>query len=106
MGTLESQSKGAGVQLERKKWPVCHVHKALLSIFTAGKGGEGSSSNWQVQETSVICLGLSVKLFKNQQKRRLLEAKTFLLWEDGVSGVPTHPSCLVNIAGSFTHIVH
>jgi hypothetical protein len=38
-GNLEPQSKRAGLQLERKKWPLCNVHKALLSILRTGKRG-------------------------------------------------------------------
>lgn len=90
------KSKRAGVQLERKKWSLSNVHKALLSILRTGKaGGGGSLSNWQVQEANfklgkqVICYGLSQSNCSKSNKKQKLAQR-----EDGLSSVRPPPSPL------------
>lgn len=101
MGNVESQSKGAGVQLERKKWSLSNVHKALHSILRTGKRGGGSLSNLQVQEANfklgkqVVCYGLSQSNCSKSNKKQKPER-----WEDGLRGAPRHPRA------ESLHIVH
>lgn len=63
--------KGQGVQLERKKWPLFNVHKALLSVLRTGKGGLewrlifkliGSGNKLQGQEPCRMLRSVTVKL--------------------------------------------
>lgn len=86
MGNLESQSKRAGVQHERKKWSLFNVHKALLSILRTGKGRKGftfklagSGSKLQAQETGCM---LRSNCSKSNMKQKLVRR------EDGLSGAP------------------
>lgn len=77
MGNVESQSKRAGAQLERKKWSLSNVHKALLSILRTGKAGweftfklAGSGSKLQARETGHMLRFITVKLLKIQQEAK------------------------------------